>query len=98
MSKIIEFEGRKYLYCGNVPKGTFADPSKYKEGNGWQMRPGLILRCTSCGGCIKFEKPEKSGNVHCECGAIHHDYDWGRVGSGFGDDAVEVYELMEELM
>lgn len=52
------------------------------------MNAELYARCPRCGGFISLSPTE---SAQCTCGALHKDADAGRIGSSFGDDAIEIY-------
>ena len=81
-SKYIEYNGNKFKYLGNGCKATGANM-------GWRMSEDLYFRCINCGYLM-------SGDMHqddrCLCGKLTKDSGFGRFGSSYGDDAIEVYK------
>jgi hypothetical protein len=70
-----------YVYLGNGPAATGG-------GDGWNMSAELTARCRACGGFVSLD-PTEYGN--CPCDALHKDPNAGRIGSSFGDAAIEIY-------
>ena len=82
MRRIIEYDGGKYKYLGNGCKATGAD-------KGWKMSKELYFRCVDCGYMMNGDPQKDDG---CLCHKLYKDSNYGRLGSSFGDDAIEVYE------
>ena len=80
--KTIDYNGEKYEYLGNGCKATGADA-------GWKMSVDLYFRCIECSYLMNGD-PLKDDS--CLCGSLHKDLGYGRFGSKYGDDAIEVYK------
>lgn len=71
-------------YLGNGPEAA--------RGRGWLMGERIRFKCTRCGYLMSGDPSETDT---CTCGRLHKDADAGRFGSVDGDEAIEVYEVVD---
>ena len=82
MSKMITVDGVEYEYLRNGCDNA-----------GWKMSPYTFYRCSACGYLMNGD-PSVSDT--CICGKLYKDSDYGRFGSGLGDNAIEVYKPLRK--
>ncbi|MGI8469569.1 MAG: hypothetical protein ACR2N3_14070 [Pyrinomonadaceae bacterium] len=75
-----------FTYLGNGPQAT--------SGFGWVMSANLYFKCVGCEYMMSGDS-RKSDN--CFCGAMSKDVDYGRFGSRFGDEKIEVYRISPKI-
>jgi len=80
-TRSFDYSSEGYKYIGNGCKATGAD-------EGWKMSSELFFKCIDCG---YFMNGDPNKDDICHCGKLSKDTGFGRFGSVYGDDAIEVY-------